>query len=57
MPETGKKKISKEFSLDIVWWKHYLHIFNGVAMVPDWVWSSTDEFIQTDACLKGCGVI
>ena len=48
-------KLSKEFFRDIHWWLRFIHVYNGVSIIPTSAWSSPDAVFATDACLSGCG--
>ena len=48
-------KLSKEFFWDIHWWLRFIHVYNGVSIIPTSAWSSPDAVFATDACLSGCG--
>ena len=48
-------KLSKEFHRDIRWWLRFLRTYNGVSVIPLFLWSTTDGIFSTDACLTGCG--
>ena len=48
-------KLSKEFFQDIHWWLRFIHVYNGVSIIPTSAWSSPDAVFATDACLSGCG--
>ena len=48
-------KLSKEFFRDIHWWLRFIHVYNGVSIIPMSAWSSPDAVFATDACLSGCG--
>ena len=48
-------KLSKEFFRDIHWWLRFIHVYNGVSIIPTSTWSSPDAVFATDACLSGCG--
>ena len=50
-----KQKLNKEFRKDLLWWKEFLVIFNGVSIIPNHNWSDPDAVFATDACLSGCG--
>jgi len=48
-------KLSREFSRDILWWLHFIRVYNGISIIPTSAWSSPDAIFATDACLSGCG--
>jgi len=47
-------KLSQEFFRDIHWWLRFIHVYNGVSIIPTSAWSSPDAVFATDACLSGC---
>jgi hypothetical protein len=47
--------VSVEFKKDLVWWKRFIHSYNGVTIIPDIIWSSPDSVFSTDSCLTGFG--
>ncbi|VDI65035.1 DnaJ homolog subfamily C member 10 [Mytilus galloprovincialis] len=42
-------------SKDILWWKIFLPLYNGVSMMLIEEWSKPDEIFSSDACMTGCG--
>lgn len=36
-------------------WLRFIHVYNGVSIIPTSAWSSPDAVFATDACLSGCG--
>ena len=50
-----KIKLTQEFRKDLLWWREFASIFNGVSVLPDHQWSEPDAVFSTDACLSGCG--
>jgi hypothetical protein len=56
-PPKGQVHISPEVRKDILWWKTYLPLYNGVTMMPLEPWSEPDLVLACDACLQGCGGI
>ena len=48
-------KLSKEYHRDIHWWLDFLRCYNGVSVIPSFIWSTPDRVFATDTCLSGCG--
>jgi hypothetical protein len=46
---------SSQFKKDLVWWKRFMKVFNGVTLIPDIKWSNPDSHFTTDSCLTGGG--
>ncbi|XP_033730957.1 uncharacterized protein LOC117320473 [Pecten maximus] len=40
---------------DLLWWKEFLSLYNGVSMMSLEEWSAPDGEFSSDACLSGCG--
>ena len=55
LPRTGKYPVPAEFHKDLLWWKTFLPLYNGVSMMPWEDWSGPDEVFSSDACLQACG--
>ena len=55
MPKVGKFPLTAEFHKDLLWWKTFLPLYNGVSMMPWENWSGPDEIVASDACLQACG--
>ena len=47
--------VTKEMKNDIIWWLHFLDLYNGVSITPELYWSEDTLYFSTDACLTGCG--
>ena len=52
-----KYKLSIDFKRDLVWWRTFISVYNGVSILPGDRWSAPDAVLATDACLTGCGAI
>ena len=50
-------RLDCQMKRDLMWWSKFLPAFNGISLLPDSTWSSTDSVIQCDACLTGAGGI
>ena len=55
LPNVGKFPIPESFKQDLLWWRKFLPLHNGVSMMALEEWSQPDEIFSTDACLTGCG--
>ena len=55
MPSVGKFLVTDQFRKDLLWWKCFMPLYNGVSMMALESWSLPDEVFATDACLTGCG--
>ena len=55
MPQVGKFKVTEEVRKDLLWWREFLPLYNGVSMMALESWSLPDEVFASDACLIGCG--
>ena len=55
LPEGKPKVLTEDFKKDLIWWKKFLDEFNGVSIIPSYVWEAPDRVMSTDACLTGCG--
>ena len=49
--------VSSHITKDLMWWKRFLKVFNGISMMLLEDWSSPDEVFACDACISGCGGI
>jgi len=47
-----KTRLTHAFKLDIKWWLHFLHTFNGVVFMC----STVSQVVHTDACNSGAGM-
>lgn len=47
--------IPEDFKLDLLWWKTFLPMYNGISMMLSDEWASADQLLAVDACLTGCG--
>ena len=54
-PKKGKRRLSKDFQLDIDWWLKYMKSFDGIVMIPKGKWYVPDVVFSVDSCLTGCG--
>ena len=54
MPVRGRKRLTKDFRMDVSWWCSFMDKFNGKSMIPT-DWSHPDEVFSRDALLKMCG--
>ena len=49
--------VPSHITKDLMWWKRFLKVFNGISMMLLEDWSSPDEVFACDACISGCGGI
>lgn len=54
-PDVGYHALSKDFKLDLGWWRKFLHSYNGVSMMSLEEWSSPDLYFTSDSNLTGFG--
>ena len=47
--------VTKEMKTDILWWLHFLDLYNGVSITRELYWREDTLPFSTDACLTGCG--
>ena len=48
-------KIGSQFRKDLIWWKEFLVVYNGISYIPEMIWREPDADMSTDACLVGGG--
>ncbi|XP_021354869.1 uncharacterized protein LOC110451275 [Mizuhopecten yessoensis] len=49
------QRVPLEVKKDLLWWKEFLLVYNGVSMMSLEEWSVPDDEFASDACLSGCG--
>lgn len=49
--------VPDEVRKDLIWWREFLPLYNGVSMMSLEEWSVPDGEFSSDACLSGCGGI
>ncbi|CAC5369963.1 unnamed protein product [Mytilus coruscus] len=55
--DVGKVEVPELVKKDIIWWKKFLPLYNGVSIMLIEEWSKPDEIFSSDACMTGCGVM
>ena len=50
-------RLNRDFKKDLLRWKNFLCVYNGVSLIPIHDWSDPDIIFSTDSCLTGCGGI
>lgn len=55
MPEDMSVVIPLEFFKDVLWWRKFTPLYQGVSMMFLEEWNTPDDFAASDACLTGCG--
>ncbi|CAG2193410.1 unnamed protein product [Mytilus edulis] len=53
--DVKKSEVPELVKKDILWWKKFLPLYNGVSMMLIEEWSKPDEIFSSDACMTGCG--
>lgn len=54
-PKTGSIPVPRDTKADLLWWRRFLFVYNGISIMPELPWSEPDELLSTDACLEACG--
>ena len=55
MNNVGTYRIPRDTQLDILWWKEFFPLYNGVSLMMNSEWTEADQLIASDSCLTGGG--